>query len=194
MAAVSAYVDPDDARDLARMLRTFSDQEVKKVLSRAGSTAGRKTRTKIVRRIAQLTTLKQKDVRVATSVLKKNDATVLRVKGPPTPLHKYKWGQKGPRNRWGYRLIWVQVWRQKAREDMPYAFPLETTAGTVVLVERKLVNGTRAGRKPLAPIYGPAVPSVLEYTRGELAEATSGGALEFSSEVERQIDLILRKY
>jgi len=190
-----AEMNPRQLADLKGLLAEFGDKKVDKALKRAGGTAARQTRTQVVRQVARVVTLKQKDIRPSANVKPSvtGNSTRLVVKGGSIPMHKFSWGQQGGRNPWGYRQVWVKPFRAGAKEPTGYVFPLTLGNGSTVLVERKKVDGKRVGRGPLRSVRGPAVPSVLAKTPGELPKAMAFGGGIYIKELDRQISLALRR-
>lgn len=190
----AAQMNPAQLRDLKALLAEFGDKKVNTALKRSASTAAKRTRTQVVRQVAKVVTLKQKDIRPAANVKAAIKGASLKVKGGPVAMGKYSWGQQGKRNQWGYRQVWVKPFRADPKQPTRYAFPLPTAAGGVVLVERSPTSGSqRAGRNPLRPVLGPSVPAVLANTPGELPQAMAFGGGIYISELDRQISLALRR-
>ena len=161
-----------------KIVSDIGEGKARKVFAMAMNKVGRKGYTSVVRALSKQTSIKQKDVRAATSFRRASPgslATIINANGRPLSL-KY-FGAK--QFAFGSR---AKVWGKTQRFESAFIYAGTYRSGNPVGGGHVFIR-TSAASKPLRTLYGPSVPN--EIVKDDAYDAFEGSANEVLTEVTR---------
>ncbi|MBT00613.1 MAG: hypothetical protein CMI01_18370 [Oceanospirillaceae bacterium] len=178
--------DPEDFRLVQQLLE--GTYEFRRSVYRGLNLGSKRARIYASREIAASTTLKKRSIDPHIKVISKVSDQLLvarlRLRGYPLELTAFD-------HRAGKKGVSYKIWRAKARERYEHAFKAKLGKHEGIF-ERKIESSKYDGRAPLRTKYGPSVPAIFDNTPGLAKRALEKAVDEAMTEIDRQMDLVLK--